>query len=71
MGKKPRKDGGMQVARRASLIDQLMEFEEFRGSILPAIREDIKAGLSADEIRKKYEAVAAAKMVTTMITSSF
>ena len=49
-----------------SRVDTIAEFEDFQANILPALRADLKAGLSADEIRKKWESVAAAKMVTLL-----
>lgn len=57
------------MTQRAGVVDDIMEFEEFRSQILPAIRKDLAAGLSADEIRKKYESVAVAKMITLLATS--
>lgn len=49
-------------------LDTLSEFEQFRKEILPALRRDIKAGLSNEEIYKKYQAHTAARSVTIALT---
>jgi len=54
--------------RHAEALDALAEFEEFRDTILPAIRKDLAAGLDAEHIMQKYQALAAARMVTTLAT---
>lgn len=45
-------------------VELLQEFEQFKTAILPAVAEDLKRGLSAEDILRKYQAVAAAKMVS-------
>ena len=45
-------------------MDELSEFEKFRETILPAIRKDISAGLSPDEIMTKYASIAAGRLVS-------
>lgn len=56
---------GDRVQDRANkLIDDLAEFESFKNSILPALRKDLGAGMTAQEIVKKYAAIAAARTVT-------
>lgn len=53
----------------ASLIDQLTEFEDFQRTILPALRKDIKAGMSPEDMRKKYASLVQARTITTAVTS--
>jgi hypothetical protein len=50
--------------RANDTLDQLAEFEDFQNTIIPAIRADLKNGLTAPEILKKYAAVAAARTVS-------
>ncbi len=49
-------------------LDDLAEFEHFRDVILPALREDLRKGMSAEEIFSKYEAHAAAATVSALAT---
>lgn len=51
----------------AHRLDDLAEFEEFRETMLPAIRKDLQAGMTAAQIRKKYTAYVQAAMVTTAL----
>ena len=44
--------------------DLIDEFAQFREEILPAIRQDLKRGMSAKAIRQKYLALAAARQVS-------
>ena len=57
------KNGHYKQLDSARLMDELDEFAEFKKSILPALREDIKNGVSAEEIYKKAQALAATRMV--------
>ena len=41
----------------------LAEYEQFREDLLPALRKDLLGGMTADAIRKKYEAHAAARLI--------
>jgi hypothetical protein len=50
----------------ADKIDAYARFKEFEAKILPRLREDLKAGLSAQEIMEKYKPEAAAVMVSSM-----
>lgn len=45
-------------------LDNLIEFEEFKESLLPAIRKDLLAGKSAAELMEKYQALAAARVIS-------
>ena len=51
----------------AQMVDDLAEFEDFRATILADIRKDIKAGMKAAELFKKYEHMVAGRMLTTAI----
>lgn len=64
MAKRPPKSGYPQQNNMVSAIDRLRAFEEFETLLLPQLRADLKAGLTADEIYKKYEHLAAARSVT-------
>lgn len=52
----------------ADNLDKLAEFEEFEAHILPALRKDILSGMSGQEILDKYQAIAAARLVTTVMS---
>lgn len=67
MGKKPRKDNRQTENRRIKSLDRLAELEAFEQEILPALKRDLKAGLTADELRKKYAAYAQARLITTIM----
>lgn len=53
--------------RKASLVDQLMEFENFKETILPAIQKDLSSGLTAQQLREKYLAMVQASVITTAL----
>lgn len=61
--KRGRKTGRIEQGDMAHMIDNLAEFEEFREAFLPAIQKDLRAGLSAKEIREKYQAYLQARVV--------
>lgn len=50
-------------------LDALSEFEDFQAQILPALKKDLAAGLSAADIMNKYQAVVAARLVSIAATS--
>lgn len=52
----------------ASLVDDLAEFEEFRGTILRTIRQDLKDGMTAEELRNKYAALVQARVITEAVS---
>lgn len=56
-----------QEARQVRAIDDLAEFEEFRDTLLPALRADLSKGLSDEEILTKYKALAAARTISEMV----
>jgi hypothetical protein len=60
--------GHVEQNKQADLVDIIMEFENFRERILPAIRRDVASGLKADELRLKYQALLAAEQITIALT---
>lgn len=53
-----------QAIRKALTIhDDLSEFEEFRKEFLPAMRKDLKAGLTPQQLRKKYAQLLQARQI--------
>lgn len=67
--KKYRKSQNKELEKAVRAVDDLRAFEEFRELVLPALREDVSKGLSADEILEKYEALAAARLVSAMTSA--
>lgn len=51
------------------MIDALREFEEFRETLLPALRADIKSGMTPEAMRKKWQSIIQARLIQTAITS--
>lgn len=51
------------------MIDALREFEEFRETLLPALRADIKAGMTPQAMRDKWKSIIQARLIQTAITS--
>lgn len=49
-------------------VDNLAKFEEFSSLILPALQQDLKAGLSTEDLLKKYSKFAAARALTLALT---
>lgn len=58
---------GAETAMLAAL-DDLAEFEDYKRTVLKSIKDDIKAGLTAPQIYKKYEAMVAARTVSIALT---
>lgn len=56
-----RKNEGYEIA------EALAEFQEFKETLLPSLQGDVQSGMSAEEILRKYQAVAAAKMVSLLM----
>lgn len=67
MAKRPRNKNYAED-RIAHAVDQLAEFEDFRDTVLPALRKDLSAGLSAEELYKKYQSLAAARGISIALT---
>lgn len=47
-------------------IDDRVMYEKFKTEILPALRKDLASGMKAEDIIKKYEAHAAAALITSL-----
>jgi hypothetical protein len=63
---RPRKNGhpGSRAEERAvRSIDDLQAFDDFVKELLPALRNDLSAGLTADDLYKKYQSIAAARSI--------
>jgi hypothetical protein len=56
---------GQQNKLNGKIDDQA--FREYQAKVLRSIREDLLAGMTAEQIFKKYEAHAAAALVSSMI----
>jgi len=75
-GARPRKKAVKQGLNRgqqvqdniADLVQDLRDFEDFRESVLPAIRRDITAGLTAKQLREKYASLVQARLLTEAMT---
>ncbi len=63
MAKRTKRTGHAATAKMAKAIDDLADFEEFKRSLLPILRQDLKSGMSAKEILKKHQSLVAAKLV--------
>lgn len=51
-------------ARMVRNLDALAAFEEFQDEVLPMLRQDLAKGLTAEDIYKKYQALAAARNIS-------
>lgn len=58
------KTGFKAESRMVNALDKLKAFDEFESLILPQLRKDLKAGLTSEEIYKKYKHLAAARAVS-------
>lgn len=52
--------------KQLDLVAALQEFEQFKEALLPALQQDVKGGLTAQEIMQKYQSVAAARLVSLL-----
>lgn len=55
--------------RAIDMVDALAEFEEFRDNMLPVLKKDLAAGMTAEQLIQKYHAYAAARNITMALTS--
>lgn len=62
-------DNNKALSRMARKLDNLAAFEEFEATILPALRKDLKSGLTAQQILEKYQGHAAAVLASGMFLS--
>ncbi len=58
-----------ETRRAAQLVDDVAEFTQYRAEVLRKIRQDIRQGMSAKEIRKKYAAILQGRMITDALTT--
>ena len=56
--------GNNAQLRAADHLDDLAEFQKFREDVLPVLRRALSEGLSAEQIYKKFESIAAARAVS-------
>lgn len=49
------------------LHDKIAAFEDFEENILPALRKDLKAGLTPKQIREKYQSIVQARLITDVL----
>jgi hypothetical protein len=59
--------GNREEARQIKAIDELSAFEEFKAEILPALRVDLKNGVPPEAILKKYQSIAAARTIMSVV----
>ena len=64
MPRKKRPTRNRQEDKTVRSLDHLADFEEFSTSILPVLRQDIKDGMTAEQLRKKYEALVEARTIS-------
>jgi hypothetical protein len=53
-----------------AILQEVREFQEFRDSLLPVLRADLKNGTPAKEILEKVKALAAARLGHIMMTEN-
>lgn len=63
---KKRKSGNQVEDNAIGKIDALA-FQQYQAKILRAVREDLLAGMTTDQLLKKYEVHAAAALISSMI----
>jgi len=63
------KTGAIAETKMTSVISDLVEFEDFKEKILPAIKKDLMRGMTSKELREKYSALVQARQLTTAIAS--
>lgn len=56
------------ISDKSKLMDDLSDFDEFRQDILPAIRRDLKSGMSSEDLRKKYLSWVTARQLTIALS---
>jgi len=63
MGKRASNSQENRVVRS---LDELLKYDEFREKILPALENDLRAGMEPAELFKKYKSVAAARLISAV-----
>lgn len=64
MPKRKRRSPTYTEKAMASLVDDLIQFDEFKEKILPALREDLNSGKTPEALREKYLALLTARQIT-------
>lgn len=64
--KKYRRTTNHELNKAVRTVDNLTAFQNFADTVLPALRADLAAGMTAPQILEKYQAVAAARLVTQL-----
>ncbi len=54
--------------KQHKLHKDLIEFDDFQSTILPALRKDVKSGMTPKQLQEKYAALAAARMINIALT---
>lgn len=54
---------------QARALDKLADYEDFTSTFLPSLQKDIRAGLTMDQLLKKYEPAVAARLVQLGMTA--
>lgn len=67
--KRNKRGPGRVMDKMAHIVDSLAEYESFRQTLLPKIREDLQEGLEAEDILKKYQAYVAARLVSIALAN--
>lgn len=59
-----------ETSATEDIIDQLELFQEFQKEVLPMLQKDIKSGLSSKDLRKKYQSLLTARILTIALTDA-
>jgi len=59
-----------ETERMVRGLDQLAEYEDLTTGLLGTLKRDLRAGLTSDQIMKKYAALGAARVVSVAATES-
>ena len=65
--KRQRPSSNHQERHTVAALDRLAAFEQFQDEILPALRQDLAAGKTAEKLYKKYAALAAARSISVAL----
>lgn len=49
-------------------LDDLSELEAFKEAVLPVLRQELKRGMTANQLREKYKAHAQARIISQALT---
>jgi hypothetical protein len=69
-GKKRRLSKNVEEEKTVQLIQDVIEFEDFRQSMLPKLRKLLKRGATPKEILDEAKALAAARLATVAVTTT-